>query len=916
MIKIEERYNFYSVDKRIIEADSNLEKNISKIPKNDRGFLSQNLLNGLRTFIEYIAFKIYLEWKNETINYDNKTIRDALDYIKSKGNIKYIERFHYYLQISRSHYIENDDSAERLMLKYYKYLIWIKDYVKIKYNLCILNNLNEFPIDLDTTFSEYYQKVADVIRNIPINTSARFKGDKYYVQKIKTFFVDGKIYYEVTLSPANDKINKYDRIIAFTRLNIMPNYSIKLSIIKSKIKILGKDMSINIINNWCVAIRECEIKNLYRIFEKNRNYRANNQEYWEVMNLLTKEHYNLLDLATLNDLYYNEKKEKIRNSSNPVNTSILDLIDKCRYYIKNNKKGNIILRYLLYNCNNRVIKQQLGKDRCSLLSDLYLDWGCIPFEEMPYASSLINHNPTRYDLIDSIPLNGRDDELLASYVKKNTEQNNKLYTSLEEVKKIGDIPTLVKSYNDKIYYKHKPDRCLVIKNNNIYIHGYENDTINIINKLNALTKNGIKGYKASFQAFLNNGIYTINCEEKENILVNMYVNSSVALIYGAAGTGKTTLIKHLTYFYGNEKKICLANTNSAVENLKSNVNNQNSDFMTVHKFISKYNNNTECDILIIDECSTISNSDMRAILEKANFSVILLAGDIYQIESITFGNWFTLSKKLINPTSVHELNFTWRSTNQELLNLWELVRNGDDRVDEMLAKQEFSARISEDIFTKQDDDEIILCLNYDGLYGINSINYYLQSANNNKSINLDLGTYKIGDPIVFDDSNRFSPVIYNNLKGKIIDIEEDEFKIWFSIEIDKVISELEIQFLDLELIGESENNKSIVKFYVNKYRNADEDNDDDLTTIVPFSVAYAVSIHKSQGLEYKSVKIIITNEIDELVTHSIFYTAITRAKEKLKIYWSPECQEKIISTIKHIEDNKDAYLIKSKLDRI
>ena len=103
--------------------------------------------------------------------------------------------------------------------------------------------------------------------------------------------------------------------------------------------------------------------------------------------------------------------------------------------------------------------------------------------------------------------------------------------------------------------------------------------------------------------------------------------------------------------------------------------------------------------------------------------------------------------------------------------------------------------------------------------------------------------------------------------------------------------------------------------YVNKYRNADEDNDD-LTTIVPFSVAYAVSIHKSQGLEYKSVKIIITNEIDELVTHSIFYTAITRAKEKLKIYWSPECQEKIISTIKHVEDNKDAYLIKNKLDRI
>ena len=132
----------------------------------------------------------------------------------------------------------------------------------------------------------------------------------------------------------------------------------------------------------------------------------------------------------------------------------------------------------------------------------------------------------------------------------------------------------------------------------------------------------------------------------------------------------------------------------------------------------------------------------------------------------------------------------------------------------------------------------------------------------------------------------------------------------------KVINELEIQFLDLELVGESENNKSIVKFYVNKYRNADEDNDSDLATIVPFSVAYAVSIHKSQGLEYNSVKIIITNEIDELITHSIFYTSITRAKEKLKIYWSPECQNKIISTIKHIEDNKDVNLIKNKINPI
>lgn len=64
-------------------------------------------------------------------------------------------------------------------------------------------------------------------------------------------------------------------------------------------------------------------------------------------------------------------------------------------------------------------------------------------------------------------------------------------------------------------------------------------------------------------------------------------------------------------------------------------------------------------------------------------------------------------------------------------------------------------------------------------------------------------------------------------------------------------------------------------------------------TVVPFQVAYAVSIHKAQGLEYRSVKIVITNETEERITHNIFYTAITRAKENLKIYWSPETEKKV-----------------------
>jgi hypothetical protein len=60
--------------------------------------------------------------------------------------------------------------------------------------------------------------------------------------------------------------------------------------------------------------------------------------------------------------------------------------------------------------------------------------------------------------------------------------------------------------------------------------------------------------------------------------------------------------------------------------------------------------------------------------------------------------------------------------------------------------------------------------------------------------------------------------------------------------------------------------------------------DDTLITSVPFQVAYAVSIHKAQGLEYDSVKIVITDANEDDITHSIFYTAVTRARESLKIF--------------------------------
>lgn len=87
-----------------------------------------------------------------------------------------------------------------------------------------------------------------------------------------------------------------------------------------------------------------------------------------------------------------------------------------------------------------------------------------------------------------------------------------------------------------------------------------------------------------------------------------------------------------------------------------------------------------------------------------------------------------------------------------------------------------------------------------------------------------------------------------------------------------------------------------------------------MRSVIPFQLAYAVSIHKAQGLEYDSVKVIIPNSNSEKITHGIFYTAITRAKKRLKIYWSAETMDKIVKSFSvHETKQRSLGIVRSKL---
>lgn len=870
-----------------------------------RGLTSQNIIAQLRNFVEHIALKEFSNDSDIDNSYEN--IQNALSYIKTKGQLKFLQRFHKLLQITASHYTLDEENSERLMLKYFEYLFRIRIHVKNKFNLEVLDNLEAYPLNQDSTLFEYYQKISEKLRQDPSTRSKSDYDDRYYIQKIKPFFVDSEIYYEVTFTRAIDRASKFDRTIAFTRLELLHNYAVKLSISKSHLNIMGKMMPIQIIDNWEVSIRPCELNNFADIIGDHPKL-GGNREYYELMNFIKSSGNNLSDLIDSSDEYFKQVKQIITDRSNVQH--FFKILEKCRDICKNNLPGSNLIKYLLYNINNRIIKKQRGQQPCGRLSDLTLNYGCIPFDDMPFNSSLLNHNPKLTHLLDCIDSSDRQHELFVRFIKNNTEIKGMLYTPIKDIEHFENIEELVNQYNEALYYKHTHRRIENYKNH-LFIKGYEEDTFEIVNELIKLSSEGIKNYKNSVLSWIETTSYIVDCEEKSTALTKLFDNSKVALIYGAAGTGKSTMINHISNFFKDESKLFLANTNPAVDNLRRKVNAANCEFKTITKFLSKYNSSTDYDLVIVDECSTVSNSNMLEMLNKASYKLLVLVGDIYQIESIRFGNWFSIVRSFINKESVFELTKPYRSNNDNLLTYWERVRNIEDNILELSTKKQYSVTLDESIFESCQDDEIILCLNYDGLYGINNINRFLQASNPNDPVEWGIDTYKINDPILFNENDRFNSLLYNNLKGKIIDINLINNQIQFDIEIDTVLNGLDTQFYDLELLDNSESGNSVIRFMVNKYPSTDED-DTASDTIVPFQVAYAVSIHKAQGLEYNSVKIVITNEVEEMISHNIFYTAITRARNSLKIYWTPESENNILNGLKTKFNKLDVSLVKSK----
>ena len=206
--------NLKSIDEHILADDIAICDNIDDLEYKTRDKVAQNMLSYFRNFVEHIAVKIYAE-SHEKAYIDYDTIPAAIEFLKTSNEFYFLRKFHHLLQESRSHYTPDNDGAERLLIKYYEYLLQIKDFIYKRYRMEVLYNIDKFPVENDETLQIYYEKIIEKLKVTRYTEDYERYSERFYVQKIKPFFVDHHVYYENTLIPANDESSKFNRLVAF-----------------------------------------------------------------------------------------------------------------------------------------------------------------------------------------------------------------------------------------------------------------------------------------------------------------------------------------------------------------------------------------------------------------------------------------------------------------------------------------------------------------------------------------------------------------------------------------------------------------------------------------------------------------------------------------------------------------------------
>lgn len=347
-------------------------------------------------------------------------------------------------------------------------------------------------------------------------------------------------------------------------------------------------------------------------------------------------------------------------------------------------------------------------------------------------------------------------------------------------------------------------------------------------------------------------------------------------ITGGPGTGKTTIIKTIVNLYQEINKlsyqsliqevILLAPTGRASKRMSESTL---LPAYTIHRFL-KWNketnkfaineyNKSDAKLVIIDEGSMVDVNLFYSLLKGLKTDTkIILVGDYYQLPSVGPGQ---VLKDIIESevVPVVKLNYLYRQQEgSSIINLAYDINSGN--IDNNLFNQKKDLTFDEvgtslvldkvkEICTKHKKDSYkdfqVLVPMYKTMNGIDNLNKAIQGIFNPKSPKKK--EYILGD-VVYRENDKILQLtnmpdenIFNGDIGIIESIDKKEIVIDFD--------------------------GNLVRFTPSNFNK--------------FKHGYAISIHKSQGSEFKTVVIPVVSGYGKMLYRKLYYTAVTRSKKKL-----------------------------------